>query len=1623
MWGKSVKADICMRRVLVTLAVVFSLVVAALAGPSPADAQEPRPEDPGSGSSREAPAIPDFPEPETPPAVPNAGPLSPPTEPTSSADPPAAVDRALGAAIDSGEPVEVVEWRTETSITFVNPDGSFTEERAAGPVRVETDGGEWVPADATLIAEDGQVRPKAAPNDIVLSDGGNDEPLMRVTDPGERDPGAAERRTGEAAREAPQDRTVTLDVPEELPAPRLDGNRATYPEVLDGADLVVTASTVGSEVSVVIPEPGQGRDVYELPLGLEGLTAEQDKTGGLVLRDGDGNQVGYSPAPVMFDAVSEPTGLRENYGEVASRLEERNGQQVLIVEPDPEFLTDPETKYPVTIDPATDLYPSRDTYVQGFQPNQANDSSLQLQAGTHPWTASLRTFIRFGTSAFEDKFINSGELILNQTGAASCTATPVDVYEATALPAGATWNTQPTVIGPKRGTANTTGDQTNCPGQVGHKTINIKTLIDKWADDAPTTGTLTVRASESNDNHRKVFSSAESGWGTPILRVNYATPTPPPTNLKPGAGATVDTLAPVLKATVSSPDGGTLQARFSLRDASNTEVATHVVPTASGEEAAWQVESELLRPGQSYTWTATACNYFAFNCSGPTNGSFTVNPSLGAGDRTFFTYTTTDVSDRSTAKVNVASGSLVLTNTDLDISGTNMNMAVTRTYNSFGGGGDKMFGHKWTASHSNTVRIEEHPDGSFSFYDESGFVSLITKDGNDYHTSGDLDATFDDPGYVYRLRFNHDRGQRKQGEKLYFNKVGPEKGLLHSTVNRNGQGNAMDYASGSATLEGIVDSQGRRTDFLSFDGGGHVTQMKDQAGNRTANYVYDGAGDLREVVDLEGNTTYYEYDGSHNLTKITDPNGGIIRVTYDGAARVTSITRENNGVDETTTFAYTDPASPGQDGQTVVTDDNTNTTTYLWDNANRVTRTTNALGQNEDTGYDPNSNVTRITQPGNRVMRMDFDGRNNPRSSKLPTDAESTATYPSAGNVLDYQADKTTDAQGNEVGYEYDSAGNMTGTDNQFTVGEDKTDATYEDNQGSICGAPHPGLLCTTEDANEVETRYEYDAAGNLTRVVPAAPLGDTDITYDVLSRVATIEDGKGQVRSFTYDNLDRVETVTYNPGNVTFTFVYDDNGNITDRNEASGLWEMAYDDANRLLTQDGPEDLEFTYDGVGNSTSVTNSNGTTEYDYTDINMLEKLRDPQNAETVYTYEPDDGTRREEIEYPNGVTIDFILDDSGRITRSTARNSSNGILTDDRYTFEDTGNDTTLRQTWTNKDNVERRYDYDVLNRLTKDQPYFGGNPAGTAYSYNYDGVGNIKKIVKGSNTTTYTHNDADQINGATHDANGSITATSNYGITAASYNSLDQTTSFTPNGASTRSNTYAGATQGHWLTTGAIDFDSTASMGITRTDDGTVTEFTREPDGTLVSMRRGGNTYYYIHDGRGSVSMLTKPDGSGAENTYTYGPYGTPEINIQGTPQPFRWNSGYTTNNNLYKFGARHYDSTIGRWTQVDSVPSEPRYAFAGGDPINNADPTGMAPWGDCLLPGDDGDNGCTGGSLSDPSISLSYAGLLASAAAATYAVGACLASGVCAVAGFVLAAVGLGISVASLMWAYRDDE
>jgi hypothetical protein len=187
--------------------------------------------------------------------------------------------KALEQAQESGQRVEVTGERTERTTVFANPDGyTFTLEESSVPVRVPVSGGGWQKPDATLVQHaDGTVGPKGAAVQMAFSGGGSG-PLARIEDDG---------------------RSLALDWPGTLPAPRLDGPSALYPEVLPGVDLQVTATPQSFQHVLVVktPEAAASEELQKLTFGLEteNLAVREGAAGNLAAVDGNGTTVFKAP--------------------------------------------------------------------------------------------------------------------------------------------------------------------------------------------------------------------------------------------------------------------------------------------------------------------------------------------------------------------------------------------------------------------------------------------------------------------------------------------------------------------------------------------------------------------------------------------------------------------------------------------------------------------------------------------------------------------------------------------------------------------------------------------------------------------------------------------------------------------------------------------------------------------------------------------------------------------------------------------------------------------------------------------------------------------------------------------------------------------------------------------------------------------------------------------------------------------------------------------------------------------------------------------------------------------------------------------------------------------------------
>jgi hypothetical protein len=518
---------------------------------------------------------------------------------------------AKALAVACGHRVEVLERRNEIRQEFANPDGTTTVQQWSAPVRTRGADGTWRSVDTRLHrAADGTVVPQATVRPVRLSTGGA-VPLATVDTPGG---------------------PLTLSWPAALPAPTLDGDTAVYPDVLAGVDLRVRALPEGFTFVLVVrtreaATSGALREIrLRLSTGGGAVTAQAD--GSLEVRNGKGEPMGQFGAAAMWDSAgggSSPldAGPSARTGQPRVAMDGAD----LVLRPDQELLTDPATVLPVFVDP-----PFQSGWnIWAYANNRNNTHPTEVaRLGNDPdGNGIFRSFWRFPAWDLQGSTILNASMFVKVVHTWSCAATAIDLYSSGSIPNGGRVLWSPVLNGAPLSERFVNAHKGS--GSCGNQP-------DAW-----------VEFSDWFPNLVQSVASAYGSWvevATTAQRWNYSTGAPfgesdtalwkkidPASvymtatfNHPPNAPvaqpisdcykacsspAVTRSVQPQLSATVSDPDGGTLNAEFEVWNQSSTTLVqssgTTVSGVASGGVARWRPPSALAVNTQ-YTWRVRACD-------------------------------------------------------------------------------------------------------------------------------------------------------------------------------------------------------------------------------------------------------------------------------------------------------------------------------------------------------------------------------------------------------------------------------------------------------------------------------------------------------------------------------------------------------------------------------------------------------------------------------------------------------------------------------------------------------------------------------------------------------------------------------------------------------------------------------------------------------------------------------------------------------------------------------------------------------------------------------------------------------------------------------------------------------
>lgn len=330
---------------------------------------------------------------------------------------------------------------------------------------------------------------------------------------------------------------------------------------------------------------------------------------------------------------------------------------------------------------------------------------------------------------------------------------------------------------------------------------------------------------------------------------------------------------------------------------------------------------------------------------------------------------------------------------------------------------------------------------------------------------------------------------------------------------------------------------------------------------------------------------------------------------------------------------------------------------------------TDAASQITQYGYDQVGNRTHTTDANTHTTTFNFDLLHRMTERKLPLGMAETMTYDAVGN-----RQNMTDFNGKTTTYTYDALNRLRVT---------QPDARF----------------------NAPSVVFTYTPTGQRTTLVDA--VGTTTYTYDTHDRVVSKATPQGTL-TYTYDEQ----------GNVRSLRSSHTNGVAVD---------YTYDVLNRLATvQDtrlSSGTTTYRYDAVGNLDRMQYPNNVqTAYTYDSLNHLTKL-DIQ-ASTLfnrYTYTLGKAGNRLKQEELNGRTVNYQYDSTYRLLNENVSVDPAGSTGSITYAYDQTANRQSRTSTLTGV--PTQSYSYDANDRLTSDSYDGNGNTlasGGTTYQYDFE---------------------------------------------------------------------------------------------------------------------------------------------------------------------------------------------------------------------------------------------------------------------------------------------------------------
>jgi RHS repeat-associated protein len=804
-------------------------------------------------------------------------------------------------------------------------------------------------------------------------------------------------------------------------------------------------------------------------------------------------------------------------------------------------------------------------------------------------------------------------------------------------------------------------------------------------------------------------------------------------------------------------------------------------------------------------------------------------------------------------------------------------------------------------------------------------------------------------------------------------------GLISQITDNIGRSFSYTYDSGRRLTE-VTDPANNKRIYTWDTTNNRILSIRDPNGHTMVANEYNAAGRVVRQTLADGSTFQYAYTTDANgrimQTDVTDRRGTVRRVQFDASGQVVSNTMAlglpeqqvtsyevvngltlavTDALNRRTAFGYDAAGNVTQVTQLAgtaqavsssvtydavfnrpltVTDANGHTTTMAYDGKGNLVRITDALGNASAVSYDSQGKPLTLTDALGHATTLGYDGGDLSDVTD-PLGRRMRYFTDTVGRVL-----STVDSQGNRSRQDWDSLNRLLNTTDPLGG---VTSFSYDAN----------GHLLSHSDPKGNTTTYAYNSLGAVQSVQDALGLSESGV-YEPGGNIRQRIDRKGQLGTVTHDALGRVATVGFGASSASPTayrslveLTWDKANRLTQIVDktcanpqaspncasvvATSVITRTYDSLDRLVSEVTPQgEVAYTYDNAGRRTSMTVKNGppgnqtlqpAVTYSYDDADRLTGITQAagsinagQAQSIVLAY--DAAGRRTQTTLANGSTVAYGYDAADQLTSMVYRKADGTLIGDLSYEYDANGRRTGMggslaRVNLPAADVTDAAYD--ANNRMTA----WGGR------SYSYDDNGNLV----GDGSSTYQWDERDQLRGISSSAGS---------LASFQYDSQGRRT---------------GKTIGAATTGFLYDGDSFVQelLGTGNTAGVKAHLLTGGIDETFLRMEGndGANRHSFLSDGNNNTLRLL--DASQAKLVdYSYEAYGATTADAaHGNAQQYtgRENDNPGDPNGLYYYRARYYLPGCARFISEDPIGwasgQVNNYAYVGGDPVRNTDPSG----------------------------------------------------------------------------------